>query len=238
MKIVQAAHHQGHIRYGASRSIQCSCMSLISVSWTLFEAPGLWDKLWDVDSTLGKGDKLFEFIGKFRWLGMEDLPQEFWIKNCFINVEFLENKTGEIAVGACLQSIAEIKNSVLQIGASALLIVNNHILCLIWGNDSTVYLFDAHSKDENGNLSSSSTAILLNFDTLHSLENYVKSVYFIFLLNLYFQVQFMNIALQSPTLQALFNLTRFCTYCIFNTIDFINLSKCLTEMPDLYLGGN
>ena len=52
MKIVRATHHQGDVRYGASRSIQCPCMSLISVSWTLFEAPGLWDKF-DLDSTLG-----------------------------------------------------------------------------------------------------------------------------------------------------------------------------------------
>ena len=140
---------------------------------------------------------------------MEDRPQDLLIENCFINVEFLENETGEITAGACLLSIAEIKNSVLQIGAGAPLIVNNDTLGLIWGNDSTIYLFNSHSKDENGNLRSSSTAILLNFDLLHSLENYVKSVYFIFLLNLYFQVQFMNITLQSPTLQALFNLTQF-----------------------------
>ena len=34
-----------------------------------------------------------------------------------------------------------------------LLIVNNYILGLIWGNDS-IYLFDSHSKDENDNVSS------------------------------------------------------------------------------------
>ena len=40
-----------------------------------------------------------------------------------------------------------------------------------------LYLFDSHSKDENGNLSSSGTAVLLKFDTLYSQENYVRSVY-------------------------------------------------------------
>ena len=63
-------------------------------------------------------------------------------------------------------SITEIVNSVQQIGAGAVLIVNNYILGLIWGNDS-IHLFDSHSKDENGNLSSSSTAVLLKFDTFH-----------------------------------------------------------------------
>ena len=63
-----------------------------------------------------------------------------------MNVEFLENKTGEITAGGYLLSIAEIINSAQQIGTGALLIVNNYILGLIWGNDS-IYLFDSHSKD-------------------------------------------------------------------------------------------
>ena len=55
---------------------------------------------------------------------MEDLPQEFMIKNCQINVELLENKTGEITTGWYLLSIAEILNSARQIGIDALLIAN------------------------------------------------------------------------------------------------------------------
>ena len=60
------------------------------------------------------------------------------------------------------------------------------------GNDS-IYLIDSHSKDKNGNLSSSGTAILLKFDTLYSQENYVRSVYYNFRLTLYFQVQLINV---------------------------------------------
>ena len=55
---------------------------------------------------------------------MEDLPQEFMIGNCSINVEFLENKTGEITAGAYLLSFAEIENSTRKIGTGTLLIVN------------------------------------------------------------------------------------------------------------------
>ena len=89
IKVVQATHHQGEVRYGASRGIQCLCMSLISVSWTLFKSPQLWDKF-DLDSILGKalpniipfkGNQLFKIISKFKYLGMEDLPQEFSVKN-------------------------------------------------------------------------------------------------------------------------------------------------------------
>ena len=107
---------------------------------------------------------------------MEDLPQEVLIKNDVI-VEFLENKIREIIAVVYLLSIAEMKNGVQHIGDSVLLIVSNYILRLIWGNYSTINLFDSHSKDENGQLSSSGTAIL-KFDILHSVENYIRFVYY------------------------------------------------------------
>ena len=74
IKVVQATHHQGDVRYGASRFVQSSYISLISMSWILFKSPGLlWDKF-DLDSILGKVDQLFKIISKFRYLGMEGLP--------------------------------------------------------------------------------------------------------------------------------------------------------------------
>ena len=142
-------------------------MSLMSITWILFRSPRMWDKS-DLDCILGKEGQLFKFIGKLRYIGMDKLPQKLLVGNSFINVEFLENKTGEITAGACLISILEIVNSVQQIEAGALLIVNNYILGLIWGNGS-IYLFYSHSKDQNSNLSSSDTAVL-KFDTLFSLK--------------------------------------------------------------------
>ena len=85
----------------------------MSVSWTLFRSSGPWDKL-DLDAILGKGDQLFKSLGKFRYLGMEDLPQEFFLEDLAVNVQFLEIKMGEIKAGAYLLSIVEIVSSVQQ----------------------------------------------------------------------------------------------------------------------------
>ena len=153
------------------------------------KSPVLWDKF-VIDYILGEWDQLFKFTGKFRYLGMEDLPQKFLIENYSVNVEFLENKAGEITAGVYLISITEIANSVQQIWTDALCIVTNYILSLI----DSIYLFDSQSKDENGNLSSSGRAVLLKFDTLHILENYIRSVYYnAYPMTLYFQLQFINI---------------------------------------------
>ena len=56
-------------------------------------------------------------------MGIEDLPQEFLIENSSVEMEFLENKTGEFTVGTYLLSIAEIVNGVYQIGTGALLLL-------------------------------------------------------------------------------------------------------------------
>ena len=108
-------------------------------------------------------------------------------------MEFLENKTGEIKAWGFLLSITEIVNSVQQIGTGIPLIVNNYIFGLIWGIDF-IYLFNLHGKDGNGKLSSSCTTVLLKFDTLHSLENYKRSVYYsAYPMILYFQLEFTKI---------------------------------------------
>ena len=38
VNIVQATHHQEDRRYGATAGIQCSCMSIMAVSWNIFKA--------------------------------------------------------------------------------------------------------------------------------------------------------------------------------------------------------
>ena len=96
-KAVQATYHQDDVRCGTSHvCLLCQLLGLRSV-----RSPGTWDKF-DLDCILGQGDQLFKFIKKFRYLGMEDLPQKFFLENSSINVEFLENKTKKITAGAYL----------------------------------------------------------------------------------------------------------------------------------------
>ena len=65
---------------------------------------------------------------------MEDLIQEVFIKNLSINVEFLNIRTGEITARAYPVSFTEIVSDCQQIGTGAMLIINNYILGLLWGN--------------------------------------------------------------------------------------------------------
>ena len=53
MKVVQATQNQGDIKYRMSRGIQCSCMSLMSVCWTLFKSVNISDSF-DLNCTFTK----------------------------------------------------------------------------------------------------------------------------------------------------------------------------------------
>ena len=110
----------------------------MSVCWALFKSVSIWNSF-DLDCMLQKEDLLFKSLNKYRYLGMENLPQEFFIENLPINVEFLNIRIGEITAGAYLVSITEIVSDCQQIGPVALLIINNNILGLLWGETNVFF---------------------------------------------------------------------------------------------------
>lgn len=101
-------------------------MSLISLSWTSFRfrSLGQWDKF-DLDGILGKKGQLFKSISKFIYLGIEELPREFFIECLYVNVPFLKNNSGKVTAETYLVFLVEIVNSVQKIGTDTLSIFND-----------------------------------------------------------------------------------------------------------------
>ena len=69
-----------------------------------------------------------------------------------VKVKVLEKR---VYLLSSLKDICSIK----QIETSAVIVVNNYVLDLLWGFNS-IYLFDSHNKEENCHLSSSITVVL------------------------------------------------------------------------------
>ena len=129
-KIVQVAHHQGHAKYGESRRMQCSCMTLMSVRWDLLKPISRW-RTSDLDNILLNGDLLFKSINKLRYLSIDDMPNILKIKNCFLTIEYLENKTAESVVKERLTTISEIISACQFRGKGAMLFANGFALGII-----------------------------------------------------------------------------------------------------------
>ena len=78
----------------------------------------------DLDSILQKEDEPFNSINKCRSLLVEVSPKSFLTINCVIDIEYLENRLGQITAGACYISIIKIISSCQKDESGILLIVN------------------------------------------------------------------------------------------------------------------
>ena len=132
LMVVQVSHHPADAWYGVSLGMQCSCIPLMSINWTLFKLPQFWHLI-DLDSILQKWGELFKSVNEFRFPGVEGLPHRFLTENCLIDIDFLENRMGKITIEVYLACITEIISNFQQVGSGALLISND--LCFrfaIW----------------------------------------------------------------------------------------------------------
>ena len=84
-----------------------------------------------------------------------------------IDIAVLENKTCEITSSRYLTSIVDIVGNCSNLGNSAPLIINGYALGVIWRK------YDLHSKSSSGNINQNGTLVLLKFETLNKLQEYV-----------------------------------------------------------------
>ena len=166
----------------------------MSVCWNGFIPVTTWDGT-DLDMILENGDRLFKFLNQYRLLGVDDLPRTVNIYGNSVDMFLLDNKTDEITLNAYLISVREIIESCLNIGSgTSSMISSGYIFGIIWGKDC-VYLFDSHSKDYEGNISQNGSAILMKYENLDNLQDYIKLIYYSSQHHktLYFQMQFISI---------------------------------------------
>ena len=192
-KIVQGTHHQGDTHYGTTAGIQCLCISSMAVCWSIIKSISRWDSN-DLDQILRKGGELFKSLNKFKLLGVEDLPTKMEIYSHSIDIPLLENKIGEITSSRYLTSIVDIVGNCSNFGNGALLIINEYAFGVIWRRN-WFFLFDLHSKNSSGNICQNGASVLLKFETLNKLQEYVKHIYYIGLKHetSYFQIQFIHL---------------------------------------------
>ena len=112
--------------------------------------------------------------------------------------------TGEICLNAYITSISHIFSNCQCLGNGALLIINNYTLGILWGRQC-FFVFDSHSRDENGKQSPNGTAVLLKFHSLAKLEEYIKNTYYGQTQQslMYFQIQFIKFICAEDDIQVI-----------------------------------
>jgi len=77
-------------------------------------------------------------------------------------------------------------------GHGMLYIINDVSFTVIWGN-SSIYLFDPHSRDNSGQIVDNGSSVLLNFCTIRNVESYIKEIYVPQGLEIYLETQYFRI---------------------------------------------
>ena len=191
-KVIMGSFHQGNTRFGLTAGIQCACNSLYALCWSHVKKVYRWNTH-DLDHILNEGDVLYKSLGTMDLLSADELPRSVMMSNNNIPVEFLELKTeiaylrtGEPFLRRIVSSECDEIMFLLFMGGftTALMKQHNHF-----------YLFDSHSRDEQGLSVAGGTSVLLKFSDLMEVEKYIQVFYLEYrsLEQSYFQLQFVYV---------------------------------------------
>ena len=127
---------------------------------------------WDLDYILESGNDIFKNINIFRPLSVDELPNTLTIGSQLISIEMLTYYSELLDK----TDIFEVHKSMTSDSNGLIFTTGGYSISLIW-NKSKVFLFDSHSRDNNGLFICNGTSVLLEFKSLSEVEKYIKTEY-------------------------------------------------------------
>ena len=175
LKLVKASYHQGNTRFGSKAGTQCACNSLFALVWSIIRKVSLWNTN-DLNYILDMGNSLYSKLNLDRPLSINDLPSSVNTGMCDIYVEMLENETGCLSIHNQSNFLQDMRKKCVS-GDGLLFIIHGYTFSVLW-NKRNYFLFDPHSRDEEGAIVPNGTCVLLKFSSLSQLQKYIFEIYF------------------------------------------------------------
>ena len=160
-KVVQGSFHQGNDRFGETAGRQCTCCALFSVAFTLVKSPGHWVSK-DLDFIIENGDLIYKSLNVNRYLMANELPRELTLLGSNVRINFIKEKCGIVNGNSPYQYFL-IRN-MLSNSSGLLFFMKGLCVSVVWASNH-YFLFDSHSRNENGEWCSNGSSILLKFQT-------------------------------------------------------------------------
>ena len=174
--VIEATFHQGNDKFGSTKGIQCSCISLFCVSFSAFKNISRWSSH-DLEYVIEQGDALYKATGSVEFLSCPDLPRELEIENVNVQIDFLHaNYFGFLHYGSnCLSEV--ISNLSENHDHTGILFFCNGYTFSIISGSRFIYLIDSHSRNQLGEPVSDGNAVILKFDNVVTVAAYIKYIY-------------------------------------------------------------
>ena len=131
----------------------------------------------DLDYILIKAGGLFKSINIFRYLEPAELPNVLNLEGTNIAIEYVQLVTVEILK----KQINFIQPSFVDFSDRSngiIFFVSDTSLSQLW-NKIYIFLFDSHSRDDQGKISPDGTAILIKFTSLSQVQKYILENYLV-----------------------------------------------------------
>ena len=164
---VKGSSHQGNSKYGPTAGTQCVCNSLASLCYSKIILPRYWTTK-DIDSVLTFGNSEYSRLGfVHEYLSFDDISATFYLGEHIMELNKSERSSGYLN----RESVNFIQ--FVPPFTSGLFIASGLTTCFMY-QSSKVYIFDPHSRNDNGFVSPDGTAVLLEFDSLSKAMDYIK----------------------------------------------------------------
>ena len=176
----KASTHQGDTNLFDPCSVghQCLPNSSMACMMSAIQEPSYWTT-GTMDYILYKGDKLYQTIDTEEQLLLpSDLPTCVTMCNKVCHII-----TGKEAYGSFVQNITETKIILSALCTLLQRTTTSALVCLgdktgsstiaLLISDTSLFVFDSHSRDENGMPCPNGTAVLMKFENVHNTVSYI-----------------------------------------------------------------
>ena len=179
-KLIQGHFSQGHEKFGEFAGIQWVAIAVYAAAFTSVKQI-LRCTSNTLDSIVEQGNELFKSINKHRYLGAEDIPVTVNVYDLAISVTLNFNVHGFLSRQDDHQAI--LQNYVHEnqsLNSGFLIWLSNLCIYVHIQHQSkkiVYYLFDSHARDREGQLSENGASVLINFQKLEHLMEYLCHTY-------------------------------------------------------------
>jgi len=146
-------------------------MSLVAICWSHIRKVTIWKDL-DLDFILNQGDRVYKACNIDRTLYVDEIPSELNFENVIVRVEFIN--TVDCFNDKDKASIAIEKDIFYDENTNGvILFINGYCTAILEDKNKNIYIFDSHSRNDEGIPIPDGKSILLMFTSIENASEYI-----------------------------------------------------------------
>ena len=183
-KTVSADFHQGDVLvFGRNSDKQCVATCLTAVIYNCKTNASTWSTA-NLNEILLLGNSLYSHLSRFTgkdYLLLSETLSALSVDNSMYFITLSDSITGDLhmsGVRDCYMSLQDALNMLMaELNRTFMLTIQINTVAIIIDNQGHYKLFDSHSQDSHGNVATTGKSILLEFNGIEEVVQYLEIFY-------------------------------------------------------------